>query len=111
MLIFITGACEKVNTSKLDGEWTLIQVSCECYDPEFDSTAHVWCFDSSNDKVTVVNKIENNLQILPDGVHKIELTKDKVKIQSVNYDCFFENNFLFLSGHPELDGPLLKFKR
>ena len=111
MLVLIGTACKKTNINKLEGKWTLIEVSCECYDPDFDSTAHVWDFNTDDNEVVVTNAVVNNLQILSAGAYSIELTDDKIKIESVNYDYYFENGFLIIEDQPELDGPLLKFKR
>jgi len=111
LLTFLIVSCHKSNESKLEGKWLLIDVSCECIPAQLNQTAHVWDFDVDKKKLTVTNNVEDTLQILNSGIYPIKIDNNNITIKTVTYEYYFKNGFMFLSDHPELDGPLLKFKK
>ncbi|TGV04144.1 hypothetical protein [Flavivirga rizhaonensis] len=102
---------DNTNKDTLNGTWNLIDVTCECKPVDFQKGEHVWNFDLSNNKINVVNNPDENLQILDTGSYVFSLKEGKITILSVEYDYYFKNGKLFLSDHPEVDGPLMEFIR
>ncbi|NMH87267.1 hypothetical protein [Flavivirga algicola] len=102
---------DNTNQNTLNGTWHLIDVTCECMPVDFQIGEHVWNFDLSNKKISVLNNPDENLQILDTGDYTFTLKAKKIKILSVEYDYYFKNGNLFLSDHPEIDGPLMEFTR
>jgi hypothetical protein len=94
----------------ISGAWNLVDVSCECAPPNFQAN-HLWSFDLIQNKVTVTNEQDENLQILNDGTYDFVLETNTILIESVEYDYYFEDGNLFLADEPESDGPLMKFER
>ncbi len=95
----------------LNGNWHLIDVTCECEPVDFQKGEHIWSFDLSNNKLSVVNNPDETLQILNTGNYTFSLKEKKITILTVEYDYYFKNGNLFLSDHPEIDGPLMEFTR
>ncbi|GAA3617047.1 hypothetical protein Q4Q39_00560 [Flavivirga amylovorans] len=102
---------DEPNKNTLNGTWHLIDVTCECSPVDFQKGEHVWNFNLSNNKITVVNNPDENLQILDTGSYLFSLKEGKITILSVEYDYYFKDGNLFLSDHPEVDGPLIEFTR
>lgn len=96
---------------QLNGQWNLIDVTCECSPAELNYGEHVWSFDLTNNIVTVQNAVKKPLQILESGDYEFELTDSTIKIKTVTYDYYFEEGKLFLADKPEVDGPLMEFVR
>lgn len=99
------------NQNVLNGTWHLIDVTCECEPVDFQVGEHVWDFNLENNKIDVVNNPSENLQILDTGNYDFSLSEGKITILSVAYDYYFKDGHLFLSDHPEVDGPLMEFTR
>ncbi|MDO5978174.1 hypothetical protein [Flavivirga spongiicola] len=108
---FISSCSSDNNTDSLNGIWHLIDVTCECAPVDFQKGEHIWNFNLSSNQVSVVNNPDEPLQILDTGSHNFSLKKGKITILSVEYDYYFKNGNLFLSDHPEVDGPLMEFTR
>ncbi|GAB5399691.1 MAG: hypothetical protein Aureis2KO_12760 [Aureisphaera sp.] len=102
---------EGKDTHLLDGTWNLISVVCECAPANFEIGTHVWAINTSNNRINVVNTIDEDLQILENGNYGFSLNDSTIMIQSVTYDYYFEDGKLFLADHPEVDGPLIEFVR
>ena len=97
-------------TNELDGQWNLVSVSCLCEPIDLQTGEHLWNFDINNSELNVVNNVTESLHtILETGNYDITVTNNKVKIQSVEYDYYFENGKLYLADSPESDGPLITF--
>lgn len=99
-----------VTTNELNGQWNLIAVSCLCEPVNLTKGEILWNFDIVTSKLTVVNNVTESLQtILKTGTYDITVTNDKVTIQTVEYDYYFENGKLYLADDPASDGPLIEF--
>ena len=97
-------------TNELDGQWNLVSVSCLCEPIDLQTGEHLWNFDINNSELNVVNNVTESLHtILETGNYDITVTNNKVTIQSVEYDYYFENGKLYLADSPESDGPLITF--
>lgn len=116
LLIFIftiSLACSNDDAANdpMNGIWNLVTVSCECEIPIFEKGTHVWDFDLSTNQLTVVNTIEEDLQILDTGMYSFSRSGSTITIQNVTYDYYFQDAKLYLGDAPEIDGPLLQFER
>jgi hypothetical protein len=99
-------------TNELNGQWNLISVSCLCEPVDLETGEHIWNFDIGNSELNVVNNVTESLHtILETGTYNISVTNNKVTIQTVEYDYYFENGKLYLADNPESDGPLITFVR
>ena len=99
-------------TNEFNGEWNLVSVSCLCEPIDLESGEHIWCFDINNSVLNVMNNVTESLHtLLETGTYDIIVTNNKVKIQTVEYDYYFENGTLYLADNPESDGPLIEFVR
>ena len=99
-------------TNELNGQWNLISVSCLCEPVDLETGEHIWNFDIDNNELNVVNNVTESLHtILETGTYNISVTNNKVTIQTVEYDYYFENGKLYLADNPESDGPLITFVR
>ncbi|AUP80201.1 hypothetical protein [Flavivirga eckloniae] len=110
-IIYSCSDDDKPIQNELNGTWHLIDVTCECKPVDFQIGEHVWSFNLENNKITVVNNPSENLEILSSGNYDFSLSEGKITILSVEYDYYFKDGYLFLSDHPEVDGPLMKFTR
>ncbi len=95
----------------LNGQWHLIDVTCECMPANLVAGDHTWDFDLSKKQLSVVNNVDKPLQILKTGSYAFKIEPGEITIQSVTYDYYFEKGQLFLADHPEVDGPLMEFER
>ena len=99
-------------TNELNGQWNLISVSCLCEPVDLETGEHIWNFDIDNNELNVVNNVTESLHtILETGTYNISVTTNKVTIQTIEYDYYFENGELYLADNPESDGPLITFVR
>lgn len=99
-------------SDELNGEWNLISVSCLCEPVQLESGQHIWNFDLDNNELNVVNNVTEPLHtILETGTYVITVTDNKVTVQNIEYDYYFENGKLYLADNPESDGPLIKFEK
>ncbi len=101
-------------THELDGTWNLISVTCECPPVLLESGEHQWTFDIANSSLEVVNNASEEFHTIPDeGSYTIEINTETQKLifLEVEYDYTFENDKLFVSDHPEVDGPMIEFIR
>jgi hypothetical protein len=97
-------------TNELNGQWNLVSVSCLCEPIDLENGEHLWNFDINNSELNVVNNVTESLHtILETGTYDISVTSNKVTIQTVEYDYYFENGKLYLADNPESDGPLIAF--
>ena len=97
-------------TNELNGQWNLIYVSCLCEPVDLETGEHIWNFDIDNNELNVVNNVTESLHtILETGTYNISVTTNKVTIQTIEYDYYFENGELYLADNPESDGPLIAF--
>ena len=97
-------------TNELNGQWSLVSVSCLCQPIDLKTGEHLWNFDINNSELNVVNNLTESLHtILETGTYNITVTNNKVTIQTVEYDYYFENGKLYLADNPESDGPLITF--
>lgn len=110
-LIFLTSCNDQENIELLEGQWQLVNVSCECVPSDLNKGQHTWTFDVENNSLTVFNEVEKPLQILDSDTYTIGITASTIRINSVTYDYYFEDGNLFLGDEPDLDGPLLRFVR
>lgn len=115
-ILCISSSCTEdepiLNAEMIEGSWNLISVSCECQPVDLESGEHIWNFDVVIDKLIVTNNVSAELHtILATGNYDIAVTETHVALQGVDYDYYFEDGNLFLSNHPESDGPLIKFVR
>ena len=105
-------SCSKdLPTNELAGEWHLIEVSSALMFDDFKKNKHVWDFDVDNNQVIVKNKKEEELQMLESGTYDIEITDNKITIESTPYDYYFSNDRLDLGYQVASDGPRLIFVR
>ncbi len=99
-----------VVTNELNGQWNLIAVSCLCEPVNLKKGEILWNFDIDTSKLSVENKVTESLQtFLKTGIYDITVTNNKVTIQTVEYDYYFENGKLYLADDPASDGPLIEF--
>ena len=97
-------------TNELNGKWNLVSVSCLCEPIDLETGEHLWNFDINNGELNVVNNLTEALHtLLETGTYDITVTNNKVTIQTVEYDYYFENGKLYLADNPESDGPLITF--
>jgi len=97
-------------TNELNGKWNLVSVSCLCEPIDLITGEHLWNFDINNGELNVVNNLTEALHtLLETGTYDITVTNNKVTIQTVEYDYYFENGKLYLADNPESDGPLITF--
>jgi hypothetical protein len=87
--------------NSISGFWNLIPVSCECEVPISEKETHVWDFDLSTNLVTVLNSIDEGLQILESGRDLFLRTLNIFKIEAVSHTYYFENEPLFLTKNAE----------
>jgi hypothetical protein len=98
--------------NELNGDWNLVSVSCLCEPIDLETGEHIWNFDINNSELNVVNNVTESLHtILETGTYDITVANDKVTIQTVEYDYYFENGKLYLADNPESDGPLITLIR
>jgi hypothetical protein len=98
--------------NELNGDWNLVYVSCLCEPIDLETGEHIWNFDINNSELNVVNNVTESLHtILETGTYDITVANDKVTIQTVEYDYYFENGKLYLADNPESDGPLITLIR
>ena len=98
--------------NELNGDWNLVSVSCLCEPIDLETGEHIWNFDINNSELNVVNNVAESLHtILETGTYDITVANDKVTIQTVEYDYYFENGKLYLTDNPESDGPLITLIR
>ncbi len=95
----------------LEGKWNLVDVTCACAPVDFEKGDHIWTFDLSEKKLTVVNNKDENLQVLETGSYDFILNNNKITILTVEYDYYFKEAKLYLADRPEADGPLIEFLR
>ncbi len=99
-------------TNELNGQWNLVSVSCLCEPIDLETGEHLWNFDIDNSELNVLNNVTESLHtILDTGTYDITVTNNKIVIQTVEYDYYFENGELYLADNPELDGPLITFRK
>ena len=97
-------------TNELNGKWNLVSVSCLCEPIDLETGEHLWNFDINNGELNVVDNLTEALHtLLETGTYDITVTNNKVTIQTVEYDYYFENGKLYLADNPESDGPLITF--
>lgn len=88
----------------------MVYVSCECEPVDLEIGEHIWTFGLSENKLYVINNVTEQLHtILETGIYDISVTDNKVTIQTVEYDYYFENEKLYLADHTESDSPLIEF--
>ena len=96
-------------THELEGTWNLISVSCECEPGNFPTGTHVWEFFVDEGILNVINTQNEPMQVLDSGNHTFTLNGANIVIDSNRqYDIEFQGETLYLSFHPESDGPLLE---
>lgn len=119
ILLFFLGLFISCNTddnsipptiAQVDGVWKLIDVSCECIPPNFQTT-HTWDFNISENKVTVTNETDEDLQILDNGTYPFVITTSTITIESIEYEYFFQDGKMYIGIEYVADGPLLVFER
>ena len=97
----------------LSGKWTM--VTYVAFMPELPVLKPgdvTWQFDLKKNKLLINNQVESAYSYLyPSGSYVISVTADKVTIGETAYKYYFENNQLIVSDRPELDGPIMTFKR
>jgi len=97
---------------ELNGEWNLISVSCLCEPISLETGEHIWNFNVNDSELNVVNNVTESLHtILETGNYDITVSNDKITIQNIEYDYYFENENLYLADDPGSDGPLIRFVR
>ncbi|MGD1844984.1 MAG: hypothetical protein ACFB10_06275 [Salibacteraceae bacterium] len=90
----------------------MMDVTCECRPVFLQRGDQVWTFDVETNQLHVRNNSpqpENS--ILASGTYPIAVGSQSVTIETVEYDYYFTNGRLFLSDHPEVDGPLIEFEK
>ena len=109
-ILFACNKSDEINEvpNELNGQWNLISVSCLCEPINLETGEHLWNFDIANNELNVVNNVTETLHtILETGTYEITVANNKIAIQTVEYDYYFENGKLYLADNPELDGPLI----
>lgn len=116
VLIILISLCTSCSSDiltlhKLNGKWNLVNVTCECAPADLEIDEHQWVFNLKDNEVVVSNSVNKPLQILETGTYSIHVNNSKIIIMTVAYDYYFKDGKLFLSDHPEVDGPLMEFVR
>jgi hypothetical protein len=113
ILLFNSCTSDKVENvpKQLSGEWEMIHYSSLLV-ASIDADEIIWTFNLSENQLIISNSIETKYPfILPSGNYTIEVLKDKIIIESAEYDYSIEDNQLTISNKPEVDGPLMIFNR
>jgi hypothetical protein len=99
LILYLDDALSSQNS--ISDFWNLILVSWECEVPISEKETHVWDFDLSTNLVTLLNRIDEDLQILESGRYLFSHTLNTLKIEAVSHTYYFENETLFLSNNAE----------
>jgi len=109
-------ACKKDSSeivNDLNGTWSM-----ETYTAFISSLPNLndgdvnWTFDLANNELLIQNNVETLYPyLLQSGNYLINMPSASINIDSVDYDYEIENGTLTISNHPELDGPIMRFKR
>ena len=97
--------------NELNGQWEMTSYISLIIVP-IESDQIYWTFDVANEELNVLNKNEEEYPFaLLSGSYDIELRLDKIIIESIEFDYLVEDGILSIANKPELDGPIISFKR
>ncbi len=99
---------------ELEGEWSL-RSHLTMYAPlYFEIGENVWDFDIENEKVNVVNTADFvYIDISETGEYDLEINgnNNTISVGGFKFDYYFQDEKLYLSDKPEMDGPILEFTK
>ncbi len=108
-------ACPKPNSSDnpLEGKWEMKNYSAFMPErPVINSGEIIWTFNTSINKLDVANQIEDKYTFIQkSGTYDYTTNNDKITFDGQTFDYRFKNGELIISDKPELDGPMITFKR
>ena len=111
MTIFSCNNDDEIS-NEVNGRWNLVFVSCECEPVDLEIGEHIWTFDLEESELHVINNVTEPLHtIFETGTYNVTGSSNRITIQSVEYDYYFDNERMYLADHPESDGPLIEFVR
>ena len=115
IIIYLNNSCTsdkaEIQSHQLNGEWEMIHYSSLLV-VSIESDEIQWTFDLDENQLIVNNSVESEYPfILASGNYAIEVVDNKIIIESLVYDYIVEGNQLTISNMPEVDGPLMIFRR
>ncbi len=120
-LIALTYSCDKDENNDcspsqshaLDGEWHLINVSCECLPVELELGENIWTMDVAAGTLTVEDNTTEDYPAVPEsGNYELIVTSDSLYYElPYGYTYYFEGGDLYLDQQSESDGPLVRLTR
>ena len=120
-LIAMTYSCDKEENNDcspsqshaLDGEWHLINVSCECEPVILELGENVWTMNVAVGTLVVEDNTTEDYPAVPaSGNYDLIVTTDSLYYEwPYGYTYHFQNGDLFLDQQSESDGPLVQLTR
>lgn len=122
MIISLVSACEKenstacepeINANALDGEWHIVNVSCECPLVNLELGENIWTINVAAGTLVVEDNTTEEYPAVPEtGTYELIVTPDSLYYElPYGYIYYFEGGDLFLDQQSELDGPLVRLTR
>jgi len=115
LIAFTITSCSKkdsdLDTSPLEGEWNVDDVSCFCAPFDIETGDHIWAFNITDNELKVEN-IANKYEsiLLETGTYEINVSENTIVVEGVEYAYSFEDDKLYLDSGSDIvsDSPKIE---